>query len=131
MHIELVLKGVELGRYARERIEYKVGKAVERVNRELPVRVVVEDHKGLYKARVSTGMNGKDVIGHHESRSVLEALDEAIVKFSGQVSKLSDRSQRKPRGRRVRKDVFAVAADDSVEGEGFDAESDWVMHASP
>ena len=103
MDIELVLKGVELGRYARERIEHKIGKATERYHREVPVRIVVEDNKGTYRARVTTALNGKDLVGQHESRSVLQALDEAIVKFDRQLLKLADRGTRRARTRRLRR----------------------------
>ena len=98
MQVELVLKGVEMGRYGRERAEHKLEKAMERYHRELPVRVVVENHKGTVTARVVSHVNGRELVGQHASRSTLEALDEAIEKFERQLSRLNERQHQ--RGRR-------------------------------
>ncbi len=94
MQIELVVKGTRLGNYARERVEHKLAKSVERHHREIPVRVAVEERKGLYAARVTSAVNGKELLGHSESRSVLEALDEAVLKFERQLMKVNKRNSR-------------------------------------
>lgn len=102
MQIELVLKGLQLGRYARERIEHKIGKSLDRLRRDVPVRVLVEDHKGQYLARVSAALNQRDFVGQSESRSMLEAVDEAIVKFDRQITRLQDRHSSRDRHRSAR-----------------------------
>ena len=45
MQMDLVVKGTKVGNYARERMEHKLAKAVERFHREIPVRVSVEEKK--------------------------------------------------------------------------------------
>lgn len=107
--IDLVLKDVELGRYARERIDHKLTKAVERYPRELQVRVSLEENRGVFNARVMTSVNGRELFGHHESRSKLEALDHAIFKFDRQLLKLSDRQVKKPKSRRADRGIVPVS----------------------
>jgi ribosomal subunit interface protein len=94
MQMDLVVKGTKVGNYARERMEHKLSKAVERFHREIPVRVSVEEKKGLFAARVTSAVSGRELLAHSESRSLLEAVDEAIMKFERQLSKLSKRSAR-------------------------------------
>ena len=99
MHIDMVVKGTRLGNYARERIEYKLVKAMERYHREIPIRVSLEERKGTFKARVMSSVNGRELLSHSESRSKLEALDEAVGKFDRQLLKLSGRKGRKSKAR--------------------------------
>ena len=94
MQMDLVVKGTKVGNYARERMEHKLAKAVERFHREIPVRVSVEEKKGLFAARVTSAVSGRELLAQSESRSMLEAVDEAIVKFERQLLKLSKRSSR-------------------------------------
>lgn len=123
MNIELVLKGVELGRYGRERLEHKLAKTADRLGRDVSVRVVLEEDKGLRQARVMTNFNGREILGHASSRSVLEALDEAVVKFDRQFSKLTDRSSRRGRARRNRGGLAPTnGAAESFEGEAFEGD---------
>ena len=91
MQTTLVLKDVKLGNYARERIDHKLARALERYQRELAVRVVVQENKGTFEARVMSAVGGKELMGRHSSRSMMEALDEAIFKFERQLSKRSER----------------------------------------
>ena len=94
MQMDLVVKGTKVGNYARERMEHKLTKAVERFHREIPVRVSVEEKKGLFAARVTSAVSGRELLAHSESRSMLEAVDEAIMKFERQLLKLSKRTSR-------------------------------------
>jgi ribosomal subunit interface protein len=128
MQIELVLKGVQLGRYARERVEHKLARVTERYHRDIPVRVVVEDNKGIVSARVTTAVNHRDLVGQAESRSVLEALDEAIVKFDRQILKLSDKIAGRGKSFKARRgdgsfesllDAGADGSDEAAEAEGL------------
>ena len=101
MQMDLVVKGTKVGNYARERMEHKLSKAVERFHREIPVRVAVEEKKGLFAARVTSAVSGRELLAHSVSRSMLEAVDEAIMKFERQLMKLSKRSSRSNHRNRV------------------------------
>jgi ribosomal subunit interface protein len=94
MQIELVVKGTRMGNYARERMEHKLAKAVERFHREIPVRVAIEEKKGIFAARITSAVSGRELLSQSESRSMLEAVDEAVMKFERQLLKLSKRSSR-------------------------------------
>ena len=105
MQMDLVVKGTRVGNYARERMEHKLAKAVERFHREIPIRIAVEEKKGLFAARVTSAVSGRELLAQSESRSMLEAVDEAIMKFERQLLKLSKRSSRSNhRGRVGRRD---------------------------
>ena len=119
MQFDLVVKGTRVGNYARERMEHKLAKAVERFHREIPVRVSVEESKGLFEARVTSAVNGRELLAQSESRSMLEAVDEAIMKFERQLLKLSKRSSRGNHRHRVghRKVVMPNAMIQDVEDQ--------------
>lgn len=124
MQIELVLKDVRLGRYARERVEHKLLKVTEKFHREVPIRVVVEDHKGTYRARVTSAISHRELVGQHESRSVLEALDEAILKFDRQLARITDKQSRKMRGQRAKGVGLDFAGFEGSVSEGSDTGGD-------
>ena len=95
MQVELIVKGTEIGNYARERVEHRLGKAVERYHREVPVRVSLQEHKGMFEVSVACSVEGREILAHTHSRSKLEALDEAAFKFERQLMKMTDRRSRR------------------------------------
>ena len=109
MHIDMVVKNTRLGNYARERVEHKLVKTMERFYREIPVRVSLEEKKGTFKARVMSSVNGKEVLSHSESRSKLEALDEAVGKFDRQLLKMTNRKGRKSKVRGPHRNANAMS----------------------
>jgi ribosome-associated translation inhibitor RaiA len=90
MQVEMVVKGTHIGNYARERIEHRIGKAVERYRREIPVRISLQEKKGMFEVRVACAVDGRELL----ARSKLEALDEAAFKFERQLKKMTDRRSR-------------------------------------
>lgn len=108
MQIDLVVKDTELDAYGQERMEKKLAKTLGRYRREVPIRVALEERKGFYDARVVGVVGGKELVGHADSRILLEALDEALAKFDKQFIKLSDRYAKRPKAR-TRRDVAGVA----------------------
>lgn len=108
MHIDLVVKDTELDAYGQERMEKKLAKTLGRYRREVPIRVALEERKGFFDARVVGVVAGKELVGHADSRILLEALDEALAKFDKQFIKLSDRYAKRPKSR-TRRDVTDVA----------------------
>ncbi len=95
MQVEMVVKGTHVGNYARERIEHRIGKAVERYHRELPVRLSLQEKKGMFEVRVACAVDGRELLAQTTSRSKLGALDEAAFKFERQLKKMTDRRSRR------------------------------------
>ena len=118
MQTTLVLKDVRVGNYARERIDHKLSRAMERYQRELAIRVVLTESKGTFEARVMSAVGGKELMGRHSSRNMMEALDEAIFKFERQVSKRSDRRSHRPHERRQNRVVAGVS--DALQADAED-----------
>ncbi|GMV38911.1 MAG: hypothetical protein AMXMBFR64_06270 [Myxococcales bacterium] len=110
MQIDLVVKDTELDAYGQERMRKKLTKTLGRFRREVPIRVALEERKGFYDARVVGVVGGRELVGHADSRILLEALDEALAKFDRQFLKLSDRTSKRPKAKGVRKDVEVVSA---------------------
>lgn len=122
MHIDLVVKDTELDAYGQERMRKKLTKTLGRFRREVPIRVALEERKGFYDARVVGVIAGRELVGHADSRILLEALDEALAKFDRQFLKLSDRYAKRPKARGVRKEVEMEigAGPGEVDDVGFD-----------
>jgi ribosome-associated translation inhibitor RaiA len=108
MQIDLVVKDTQLDAYGQERMRKKLAKTLGRHRREVPIRVAVEEKKGFYDARVVGVVAGRELVGHADSRILLEALDEALAKFDKQFLKLSDRFAKRPKARSGRKDGLEV-----------------------
>ncbi len=99
MRIDLVLKDVDLTDETREKVERRIDKTVSRVNREMPVRVVLSGVRNTYTAQIYMTASGKDIIGVGESKdNILSAFDEAIAKIDRQFHKRYDKLSRKDRG---------------------------------
>lgn len=121
MQIDLVVKDTELDAYGQERMRKKLAKTLDRHRREVPIRVALEERKGFYDARVVGVVGGRELVGHADSRILLEALDEALAKFDRQFLKLSDRTAKRPKAKGARREGGLAAvegADEAANDEG-------------
>ena len=120
MQIDLVVKDTELDAYGQERMRKKLAKTLDRYRREVPIRVALEERKGFYDARVVGVVGGRELVGHADSRILLEALDEALAKFDRQFLKLSDRSSKRPKAKNGRREASGGGAEASSDAANLD-----------
>lgn len=91
MNIELVAREVVVNNEVQDRIEKKVEKILERVNKETPVRVLLETSHGQFEAHVSMNIKGKQIVAAGIHANMLAALDEALDKADRQCKKHYDK----------------------------------------
>jgi putative sigma-54 modulation protein len=91
MNIELVARDVVVNEDVRVRVEQKLGKTLERSNKEIPVRMMVENTRGGYLAQVTMHVSGKEIIAQADQKNMLQAIDEALEKADRQFKKHHDK----------------------------------------
>jgi len=78
MNVEVVAKDVVINDEVQVRVEQKLEKILERVNKETPVRLSVENSRGRFVAQVSMHIFGREIVAQGEQKNMLSAIDEAI-----------------------------------------------------
>ena len=91
MNIELVARDVVINEDVHVRVEQKLGKILERSNKEIPVRMMVENTKGRFFAQVTMHVSGKEIIAQADEKNMLRAIDEALEKVDRQFKKHHDK----------------------------------------
>ena len=95
MRVDMHLKDIELTPYTREQVEKKLTKILSRLPKDVPLKVSFEDERKTYRAQVQVHHLGKDVIGHGESKNILTALENAIVRVDRQFSRIHELNMHK------------------------------------
>ena len=95
MNIEVVARDVEVNAELQDRLERKLERILDRRNKELPVRVLLEEIRGRFNTHISMHVFGKEVFGQAEEKNLIAAVDEACDKVDRQISKIYDRMNAK------------------------------------
>ena len=91
MNIEVVAREVTVTPEVQDRLERKLERILDRRNRDLPVRVQVEEVRGRFQTHISLHMQGKEIFGQAEEKNLIASVDEACDKVDRQISKVYDR----------------------------------------
>jgi ribosomal subunit interface protein len=95
MRVDMHLKDIELTPYTREQVEKKLTKILSRLPKDVPLKVSFEDERQTYRAQVQVHHLGKEVIGRGESKNILTALENAIVRVDRQFSRIHELNMHK------------------------------------
>jgi putative sigma-54 modulation protein len=87
MKIDVVARDVVINDEVHGRVEQKLERIMDRVNKETPVRLLVENSRGRFMAQISMHLKGKEIIAQAEEKNMLAAIDEAIDKADRQFKK--------------------------------------------
>jgi putative sigma-54 modulation protein len=87
MNVEVVAKDVVINDEVHGRVEQKLEKILDRVNKDTPVRLSVENSRGRFVAQVSMHIFGREIVAQGEQKSMLAAIDEAIDRADRQFKK--------------------------------------------
>ncbi len=87
MNIELVARDVVVNDEVHVRVEQKLEKILERVHKDTPVRLSLENSRGRYLAHLSMHVRGKEIVAQSEQKNMLAAIDEAIDRAERQFKK--------------------------------------------
>lgn len=87
MSIELVSRDVVVTEEVQGRVEQKLEKILDRIHKETPVRLSLENNRGRFTAQLSMHVKGKEIVAQSEQKNMLAAIDEVIDRADRQVKK--------------------------------------------
>jgi putative sigma-54 modulation protein len=87
MSIELVARDVVVTAEVQGRVEQKMEKILDRIHKETPVRLSVENSRGRFMAHLSMYIKGKEIVAQSEQKNMVAAIDEVIDRADRQCKK--------------------------------------------